>query len=378
MTSKARAFRKTLVLGLSALLLAGGAASPALARKRPPPPPPPAAPPPEPEIPVGQPVLASYVIDSASAFATYMRAASALSPVFTDGGQVANELRAGSAAEQHQMQQGLIAYAAIVALQDPTFVEAVRHFAHHASTRDQMVRYILDNPAYVMTLDGHDSAAQRVAAALGSQALRLKLTSDKIKQESLDIQLKAAWSKKPVPDPAGRLAAVKQLSATPIIGADDLKTELSGAASGSTPLPADPPPAADPPAPADPAAAGATIQPVSFTQAPYTEAVARGMAIAALAVLGKASDGDLTTLMPLMSDAGDSDCFNIAKLNLYQCLAVAKPYYEDIYCLGLHATGDIGRCVMKAVGMPEPVAAPPPAPAPTKAPTHKTTRRRRH
>ena len=370
MTSTARAPFKIIALGLSVLLLAGAAAGPAFARKRPPPPPPPAAPPPEPEIPVGQPVLAGYVIDSASAFATYMRAASALSPTFTDGSQVARELLAGSTAEQHQMQQGVIAYAAIVALQDPTFVEAVRSFAHHASTRDQMVRYIQDNPAYVMTLEGHDSAAQRVIAALGSQALRVKLTADKIQQESLDIQLKAAWSKKWVPDPAGRLATVKQLSSAPIVPADDVKAVLSSAASGSAPLPADPAPATDPP----PGAAAAPIagQPV------YTEAVARGMALAALAVLGKASDADLAIVMPLMIDHDDSDCFSAEKLNLYQCLAVARPYYEDMYCLGLHGIGDIGRCVMHSIGMAEPPAAPPPTPVVTKVSTHKVVRRRHH
>ena len=366
MTSKARAFFKRLALLLLALALAGSFASPALAKKRPPPPPPPAAPPPEPEIPVGPPVLAGYIIDSASGYVTYMRTAAALSPVFADGAAVSSELRAGAASEQHQMQQGLIAYAAIVALQDPTFVETVRGFAKHASTRDQMARYILDNPLYVMTLDGHDSAAQRVAAALGSQALRLNGAADKVQQESLSIQLKQAWSKKPVPDPAGRLAQVKQLSSTPIVGPEDLKAQLSGAASLSTPLPQEPPPETADPAPA------AGGQPV------YTEAIARGMAVAAMAVLGKASDADLQTVTPLLNDPGASDCFNIAKLNLYQCLAVARPYYEDIYCLGLHAMGDAGKCVMKSIGMPEPAAPPLPPELTKAAQPHKVVHRRRH
>src|SRR5215472_10929527 len=189
MTSKARAFLKRLSLLLLALALAGSFASPALAKKRPPPPP--AAPPPEPEIPVGPPVLAGYIIDSASGYVTYMRTAAALSPVFADGAAVSSELRAGAASEQHQMQQGLIAYAAIVALQDPTFVETVRGFAKHASTRDPMVKYLLDNPAYVRTLAGHDSAAASIVAALGAQAVRLHTAAERIKQESLDIQLKA-------------------------------------------------------------------------------------------------------------------------------------------------------------------------------------------
>ena len=345
MTTMAR-IAKSLVFALAALALAGAAATPALAKKKPPPPPVVVLPPPpEPEIPVGPPVLAGYVVDAASAFATYMRTAAAMSATFTDGASVSSALRVGAGAEQHQLQQGLVAYAAIVALQDPAFVEAVRGFAKHASTRDLMVKYILDDPNYVMTLNGHDSASGRVAAALGSQALRLNSAAELIKQESLNIQLKAAWSKKPVPDPMGRLAQIKQLSTTPIIGADDLKAQLTSAAAGSGPLPADE-------APATPA---------------YTQAVARGLAVAALAVLGKAGDGDVGALTALLTDDTASYCFNMSKLNLYQCLSVAKPYYEDIYCLGLHAMGDIGRCVMSSVGMAEPVAIIPVATIPTKA-----------
>jgi len=334
------AFARSVALVLAALAFAGLAADPAMAKKKPPvvvAPPPPA---PEPEIPVGPPVLAGYLIDTASAFATYVRSASAINAVFTDGPSISNALRIGGASEQHQMQQGVVAYAAIVALQDATFVETVRGFAKHASTRDMMVRYLLDNPAYVMTLDGHDTAAARVTAALGSQAMRLKLTADQIKQQSYDVQLKGPWSKKPIPDPMGRLAQIKQLSSTPIVGADDLKVQLAGAANGSAPLPGD-----------------------SSPQAPaYTDAVNRGLAVAALAVLGKAGESDMAALLPLLTTDGDSYCFNMSKLNLYQCLSVARPYYEDLFCLGVHAVGDTGRCVMSSVGMAEPVAVIPPAP----------------
>ncbi len=327
-----------LALILAALAFAGAMASPALAKKKPIPvvvvPPPP--PPPEPEIPVGPPVLAGYVIDTASAFATYMRTASGVVSSFPDGTSISNALRTGATSEQHQLQQGVVAYAAIVALQDPTFVETVRGFAKHASTRDQMVRYILDNPAYVMTLAGHDTAAARVTAALGAQALRLKTIADQVKQASYDIQLQAAWSKKPVPDPMGRLAVIKQLSSTPIVAADDLKAQLAGAATGAAPLASDP--AAQPPA--------------------YTDAVTRGMAVAALAVLGKAGDDDLKSIVPLLTADSDSYCFNMSKLNLYQCLSVARPYYEDLYCLGLHGMGDVVRCVLSSVGMAEPVFQP--------------------
>jgi hypothetical protein len=154
---------------------------------------------------------------------------------------------------------------------------------------------------------------------------------------SLDIQLKAAWSKKAVPNPDQRLSDVKQLSAAPLTADEDVQTQLQQAEAGSTPLPV----------------SGNPVVP------PYTQAVTRGMALAALAILGKAGDANLDYVMPLLVNDNDGYCFNMSKLNLYQCLSVARPYYEDMYCLGLHIMDDTGQCVASEIGHPQP--APPPA-----------------
>ena len=49
----------------------------------------------------------------------------------------------------------------------------------------------------------------------------------------------------------------------------------------------------------------------------------------------------------------------MSKLNLYQCLAVARPWYEDMFCLGVHAVTDTGECIAKAAGesLPNPALA---------------------
>ena len=55
----------------------------------------------------------------------------------------------------------------------------------------------------------------------------------------------------------------------------------------------------------------------------------------------------------------------MAKLNLYQCLAVAGPHYEDVFCLGQHALIDTAQCVNDAAGgAAVPTAAPAPTPRP--------------
>ena len=83
------------------------AATPAAAKKKPPPPPPP--PPVEQEVQVGPPVLAGYVVDQASAYATYMRTAAGISSSFPNGDAIAAALRVGVHGDDKQLQQGMVA-----------------------------------------------------------------------------------------------------------------------------------------------------------------------------------------------------------------------------------------------------------------------------
>ena len=71
--------------------------------------------------------------------------------------------------------------------------------------------------------------------------------------------------------------------------------------------------------------------------------MARGVALAALSLLGQDGAG-----RSLMSETKSGQCLRIAKLNYHQCLAAAGTHYEDIYCLGVHAMTDPGRCVVDA------------------------------
>ena len=80
---------------------------------------------------------------------------------------------------------------------------------------------------------------------------------------------------------------------------------------------------------------------------PYTPLVARSLAVAAMAAIGEGGDEYSPQLTALLADTAEAQCLHLAKLNLYQCLSVAKPHYEDVFCLGQHAVGDTGQCVMK-------------------------------
>src|SRR3546814_4278918 len=88
---------------------------------------------------------------------------------------------------------------------------------------------------------------------------------------------------------------------------------------------------------------------------PYTQLVIHSLAVAALASLGYADDDDMAQIDPILADRRAARCFKMSKLNLYQCLAVSKPHYEDVFCLGQHALMDTGACIMQGAGVPGPL-----------------------
>src|SRR5699024_10059835 len=89
--------------------------------------------------------LAARVIEDASAFRAYMTSTSGISPDFTNADQVAAGVRTASAFEQNQLQQGAVAFAAVMAMQDPTFVSSMREYAADPEQRAHIASQILSN-----------------------------------------------------------------------------------------------------------------------------------------------------------------------------------------------------------------------------------------
>ena len=303
----------------------------------PPPPPPPVvvAPPAPPPI-----TLSESIVVKASAFRGYMQRAGAITPDFVDGQQISNSLRVGVAYEPKQFLSGAMAYAAVLALQDPTFVASARAFAADPEQRRQVIAQIYADPAYVVAFKGSDSAAGLIIDTLSADGLKVYEAGKRVKQAAYDVQ-RANWSKASVPDREGRLAYAKAMSATPLLAESADVALLQQASMGAAPL-------------------GVTPR---AAEAPYKPLVIRGLAVAALAALGAAGDDNLANIEAIMAEPASANCVNMGKLNLYQCLAVAKPHYEDVFCLGQHILMDTGQCVIKASGAPMPVELPPRPPA---------------
>lgn len=288
------------------------------------------APPPPPPAPAIS--LSPRLVELASAYRHYVNNTTAIAPGFADGEGVASSLRTGATYEPQQMAKGAIAYGAVVALQDRTFVEGVRVYAKDPVQRRQIAYEILKDPAYAVGLPGSASAAGQVIAALGGDAQKLYDTGKAVKQAAYEIQ-KQPWSKADVPARADRLAQAKSVSAAMMTGSVEETARLQQASAGGASFAATP---------------AAAVAP------PYTQTVVRALAVAALAALGEAGDANVTTVMGLVTEPNVGMCMNMSKLNLYQCLAVARPHYEDVFCLGQHAMMDTGRCMIRASGLPEP------------------------
>jgi hypothetical protein len=266
--------------------------------------------------------MAREVVAAASAFETYTRTAGAIEPGFAGPRAVAGALQVGASHDPRQLEAGMIAYAAMAALQDRGFVEGVQRMVADDAARDEMVRRLTYNPETAIELPGADGAAARARAALLRQIEPLIADGRRVKQAAYDIQHQE-WSRATVADARERLAMVKQLAVQPFSPDEADATRLFRAVS-------------------------ARIE--GHAVAAPSPVVMRGLALAALALAGQAGDENGEALKPLLTETRSASCVRIAKLNLFQCMAVAGPHYEDVFCLGEHAMIEPGQCMAQAAG----------------------------
>jgi hypothetical protein len=280
-------------------------------------------------------VLPHDALEAASAYATFIHRASAIPAHFADSAAIVQALNTSEGYEPGQLQQGLVAYAALVAIDDPRFAEGVRAAAPDPDSRERLVQALMANPALAQQLPGSADAAQLIGLVLRSQAQGLAARGDAIRQASYDIQLQAPWSTRMTPDPEQRLQSAKLISATRVAAAADDIAQMM----------------------AETRADQAPVTTGEGRSAGLSQAVARSLALAAIAIAGTPDEAQAAS-QAMLSEAGAGQCLHMAKLNLYQCLAVAGPHYEDMFCMGRHAMMETAQCVSDAAG---------PAPAPMPA-----------
>ncbi len=273
--------------------------------------------------------LGRDLVAAASAFETFTRTTSAIDAGFANPRAVMGAVRTAAAHDPQQLEAGMIAYGAMAALQDPAFVAGVRRITADPGAREAMVRQLVASPEAAIELPGAERAATRARSALLRQVEPLLANGARVKQAAYDVQ-HHGWSKVMVEDARERLALVKRMANEAFTPSPDDANHLFQAVS----------------APSEPRAA-ATPSPV----------VLRSVALAAIALAGQADEAGSEAVRPLLTEARSASCVRMAKLNLFQCMAVAGPHYEDIFCVSQHAMLEPGQCVASAVGAEAPMPA---------------------
>jgi hypothetical protein len=275
--------------------------------------------------------IARRVIDAAGAFERYMRTAAAIHADFGDGEAVTRALETGATYDQGQLEAGAVAYAALMALQEPTFVHTLSQLSPDPTARMAVARQLVAEPEAVMQAPGARLAAARAATVIGRMGGSLYASGAAVKQAAYDVQHQA-WSRAAILAPQAELAKIKTQSTTPVaLKSEDTASLITSLVamrrSSETPM---------------------------GPSGPVSPLVARGLALAALAIMGQADEDHAEQIAPLLVEARSADCVKTARLALYECLSVAGPQYENVFCLGQHAMMDTGQCVVKAAGWTTP------------------------
>lgn len=312
--------------GLALAAVAAAAVLAGCATDEPPAPPPP-PPPPPPAV-----SLNEGVAEAASIYVAFMREASALpAGGFTDAESIQAAIRRGAAYDPAQLSRGMIAYGSILALQSPEFVQGVRQYAVDPAVREELVARIIADPATAAALPGAEAAAGLIAGTLGQNAAAMLVIAEAVENDAYKIQERAdprrRWAVTHIADRERRLEGAKTLSAASMLPSAEESARLFAAANSGSGL----------------TTAAATAR------APFTPAVVRSLALAALAALGAGGEEARPYTEALTVEQNSEFCLNMSKLMLFQCLAASRPSYEDMFCIGRHIARDLSTCTAQTI-----------------------------
>jgi hypothetical protein len=263
--------------------------------------------------------------------------------------------------------RGWVAYGSSIAAQSPAFVQGVRQAADYYG-RDAVIWAVTVDPSYARGLRGGPEATRMLLDSANADAARITAVADRYQELAYSLQ-RQRWANAVAPQQQARVQRVRTLSrdgapadAVPAEWSPRLRVApLSTAAS-------------DPTAYGgrrfwDAVSGGPEVVEVSSTpavtyqwrvNATRGEALDRMAAVAALQALD-AVDANQSAVSRLISDPRSRDCFEMAQLQLYQCMSAARFRYENAFCMGQHGLRDIGTCI-GAVAQPDATALAPISP----------------
>ena len=257
--------------------------------------------------------------------------------------------------------RGWIAYGASTAAQSPAFVQGVRDAAAYYG-REAVIWAVSVDPSYARGLRGGNEATRMMLDSAGADSSRIISVADRYHEMAYSIQ-RQRWARRVAPQQGDRVQRIRALGVEGS-GVQALPAEVSPRLSVA---PLSLSPASDPTAFGgrrfwDAVRGGAEVTEVASTPVSYQwrvnasrgPALDRMAAVAALQALD-AADSHQSAVSRLLSDPRSRDCFEMAQLQLYQCMSAARFGYENAFCLGQHGLRDIGTCI-GAVGEPDATA----------------------
>ena len=260
-----------------------------------------------------------------------------------------------------ELTRGWVAYGSSIATQSPAFVQGVRDAADYYG-RDAVIWAVTVDPSYARGLRGGQEATRLLLDSANADSARIIAVADRYQELAYSLQ-RQRWANSVAPQQAARVQRVRTLGRE---GAPDdavpatMSPRLTVAALSVQP-------ASDPTAYGgrrfwDAVRGGNEVVEVSAAPAAtFRVNVTRGevfdrmAAVAALQALD-AVDANQSAVSRLVADPRSRDCFEMAQLQLYQCMSAARFRYENAFCLGQHGLRDIGTCI-GAVATPEAAAA---------------------
>ncbi|KQY87897.1 hypothetical protein [Brevundimonas sp. Root1423] len=287
-------------------------------------PPPPPSPPPAVNLNEG-------VAQAASIYVAFMREVGTIRAGFDSAEAIQAAIRKGASYEPAQLSRGMIAYGSILALQSPEFVQGVRTYAADPVQRQQMIARILADPAAAATFPGADAAAGLIVDTIGRDSAAMMLIAEAVEEDAYTIQGRGdprrRWATVHISDRVTRLEGAKSLSAVQMLPSAEESARLFAAANNGSGLGVGP----------------------ARSGPPYTPAVIRSLAVAALAALGAGGDDARASTEALTVEQNSEFCLNMSKLMLFQCLAASRPSYEDMFCVGRHVARDLATCTAQNI-----------------------------
>jgi hypothetical protein len=260
-----------------------------------------------------------------------------------------------------ELTRGWIAYGASIASQSPAYVQGVRDAAAYYG-RDAVIWAVTVDPSYARGLRGGQEATNMLLASANADSARIISVADRYQEMAYSLQ-RQRWANAVAPGQAARVQRIRAL------GRDGAPDDAVPAATTArlTVAPLTLSPSTDPSVYGgrrfwDAVRGGEQVVEVASTPAAASwrvnatrgEALDRMSAVAALQALD-AIDTNQSAVSRLIADPRSRDCFEMAQLQLYQCMSAARFRYENAFCLGQHGLRDIGTCI-GAVAQPDTTA----------------------